>query len=197
MKKLLSWVLTGLLLLGSVTPVQAFMQRITNKHIHAYGNVNYSDEIEMRKFLATTTSNTIKITINSPGGMATVNMGIIYTLEQWKAAKPGRMIITEVTGHALSAAAILFLIGDIRICHQNSVYMVHKAWLADDRGEPVPAEAIPDEHRRGLEEMNTFMINRLSKIVGESTAKQMVTLEGTWLYGPEILAAGLATKLLP
>jgi ATP-dependent protease ClpP protease subunit len=69
------------------------------------------------------------IKINTTGGSVGATLGIINEIKDMK--QKGILIVTEVQNQALSAGAMLFVQGDIRIVHKGDTIMFHNAHLRD------------------------------------------------------------------
>jgi len=192
MKKILA-VLTGLaLLVGSALPASGLMGYINRQTIMLYGEVVSGDEVEIR-ILFDGQEEEYQIIINSPGGRAFVCLSIAQHIKSLQ--DMGKKVTTEVSGMAMSAGAIIWMMGDVRIAHRNDVIMFHGVQMVNPVTKtPIPRELLDDSDRFVMDTLNGFMMEELAKIVGKKKAEKMIEGE-TWLTGKQAFDMGLATIL--
>jgi ATP-dependent Clp protease protease subunit len=138
---------------------------------------------EFRKMLATVTTPTIVLKINSPGGNVFDGIAIHNDLADHAAE-----VHVEVTGLAASAASIVAMAGDKITVAKNAFLMIHNAWTV----------AVGD--RRAFADVAATLgqiDDVLAKTYVERSGQKLsdiVTMmnDETWLNGDEAVAAGLA-----
>jgi ATP-dependent protease ClpP protease subunit len=194
MKNLLGLLVAGLILLGSVIPAGGVTEKINDNTIMIYGAISIHDGLQLRKFTA---GDQIwyHLVINTKGGLAMFMQDMVYAILDLQ--RRGVHIITEVTAFACSAGAVLWMMGDERIAHDNSMIMFHKAWQPNPWGKPTDAKDIDEHDQMILDNFDDVMFKVVEKIVGEERAKLLITDEDVWVNGEVAYKLGLATKLLP
>lgn len=132
-------------------------------------------------------SDTVTVSINSPGGNFFEGVAIYNLLKQDK-----RKVTVEVVGLAASAASIIAMAGDeVRIA-ESAFMMIHNAWglvigNATDMRDTADLFSKFDESMAGLYAKRGNM--------GEDEARAMMEKE-TWMTGKEAVEAGLADSLM-
>ena len=191
MKKLLAALIGVIMLVGYAVPAGCLMGYINRQTIMVYDEVQPGDEVEIRT-LFDGQEEEYHITINSKGGAAFVGLSIINHIKDLK--ESGSKITTEVSGTAMSAAAIIWLMGDVRICHKNDIIMFHGAKMINQYGQPIPDEQMKDGDRLIISTINQAMAEELAKYIGEKEAKEAIEND-LWLTGQEAFEMKIATTL--
>lgn len=132
MKKLLSIVLAGLLILSvggckievkDTTEVQNAWEVLQPDGTILVDSFDYPS---LKSFLHRTTEvKDYHIIIHSPGGVAVNCVAMMNRIADLQ--RQGAVITTEVLGMGLSGGALLFIMGDNRIIHDGAVLMFHSA----------------------------------------------------------------------
>jgi ATP-dependent protease ClpP protease subunit len=191
MRKILA-VLTGLcLLVGSAVPATGLIGYVNRQTLVVYEEVQPGDEVEIRALFDGQESE-YHIVVNSKGGHAFVGLSIVNHINDLK--ESGAHITTEVSGTAMSAAAIIWLTGDVRIVHKNDMLMFHGARMVNQYNQPIPEEQMTEDVKKVIGTINAGMEAELAKIVGEKKAKKMIEDE-TFMTGQEAFELGIATTL--
>lgn len=129
---------------------------------------------------------TIRVLINSPGGMVYDGIAMCNTLR----SHPAR-VIAVVQGLAASAATFIAVTADETIMAPNSELMIHDAWImcaGDAR-----------EHRATAEDLDRISDNIASMYAAKAgstvrTWRQRM-LDETWYTAAQAVAAGLADRI--
>ena len=191
MKHLLAILIVILLLVGFATPAGCLIGYVNRQTIVLYDQVSDGDEVEIRT-LFDGQEKSYHITINSPGGAAFVGMSIVNHIRDLK--ESGAHITTEVSSLAMSAAAIVWLMGDVRIVHKYDILMFHGARMIGSDGNEVPETMLEDNDKFVINNINESMREELAKYVGNKKAKEAI--DGEWfLTGKQAFEMGLATTL--
>jgi len=192
MKKILATIIGLVMLVGTALPASGLIGYINRQTIMLYDEVASGDEVEIR-ILFDGQEEEYQIIVNSHGGRAFVCLSIAQHIKSLQ--DMGKKVTTEVSGMALSAGAIIWMMGDIRIAHRNDVIMFHGVQMINPQtGQPVPRELLDDSDRFVIDTLNGFMIEELTKIIGKKKAEKMIEGE-TWLTGKQAFDMGLATIL--
>jgi ATP-dependent protease ClpP protease subunit len=103
------------------------------------------DILTYKSFMAETTEvKDYHIVIHSLGGNATNMLGMINRIENLQAQ--GAFITTETYSVAMSAGANVFLLGDQRIAHSGSIFMLHAVGSSDRFGNRKTTKTIMKEY---------------------------------------------------
>jgi ATP-dependent protease ClpP protease subunit len=179
------------LLVGSAVPATGLIGYVNRQTLVLYGEVVPGDEVEIRA-LFDGQEKEYHITVNSKGGHAFVGLSIVNHINDLK--ESGAHVTTEVSGTAMSAAAIIWLTGDVRIVHKNDMLMFHGAKMVNRYGQEIPDSEMTDDSRLVIGTINAGMAAELAKILGEKKAKEVIEAE-TFMTGQQAFDMGLATTL--
>lgn len=136
----------------------------------------------------------VTIEIYSYGGDLFSAWRIKGLSEEWVAQ--GGKLNTKVYGGAISAAAILFAIGQERIIHAQAEIMFHELWSFKFFDVSTPSDK-EDEARvlRHLQDnITSWLATRCNKTKNE--LDELMKKREYWLNGKEAFEIGLATKLI-
>jgi ATP-dependent protease ClpP protease subunit len=130
----------------------------------------------------------IRVLLNSPGGVATEGVAIYNLL----AAHPAKVTM-DVVAYAASAASVILQAGDERLVRAGSIVMVHNAsgltWGTADEHDKMAAV---------LRTLNTGMVSIYSKRTGQSEKKCAdMMAEETWMSPADAVALGFADREIP
>lgn len=162
--------------------------------LYIYGEIAsstwYGDEVtpvEFQKELAALGDvETIDVYINSPGGDAFAGITIYNLLKRHKAK-----IVTHNDALAASAASVIFEAGDIRVCAQNSVTMVHFA-LTCACGNKADLRKVADV----LETFDEQLVQIYADRTGLQNEEVRSMLEAeTWMSCEEAKEKGFADEI--
>jgi ATP-dependent protease ClpP protease subunit len=173
-------------------PASGLIGYINRQTLMVYGDVQEGDEVEIRT-LFDGQEDEYQIIINTPGGSAFTCMSIAQHIKSLQDA--GAKVTTEVAGMASSAGAIIWIMGDERIVHKHDMIMFHSVQFYDlVTGETIPEHELSEGDILIKDTLNSFMVERLTKVIGKKKAESM--LEGeNWLTGQQAFDMGLATIL--
>jgi ATP-dependent protease ClpP protease subunit len=187
MKKLISLVLAGCLMLAAPTVVMSDIKVVGRSEISGQINImidhritenSYGEFMEATGHLRNTR---INLYIHTNGGDAYATVGIVNRILDLK--DRGCKIVTIVMAKALSAGGYIFLMGDERIAYEGSTLMFHammqqksKAFvdrMRKDRGVAVGVAVI--------ERMDKYIGERFRKVVGDRMSEKTIQyfLNGT------------------
>lgn len=131
---------------------------------------------------------TIRVNMNSPGGVATDGVAIYNAL----AEHPAKVEIT-VLGMAASAASYIFQAGDVRMMGAGAMVMVHNPWSIVI-GEAADMRAQADILDKIAESFGGILQARSGQTAEQIT--QWLDAE-TWFTAAEAVDAGLADEVIP
>ena len=198
MKHLIRWLLPIVISLGLALQPIAHAQTTAiyddGRHVELmiHGGINNAqDEVNIRA-LSAGDLESIKIIINSPGGDVPEMLGMFMHIEDLKAN--GVHVTTEVTGRALSAGAFLWLLGDERIVHKNSVLMFHKPQYLNAYGV-VDCKTISPAACWSLELDTKWGYDLLRSIASEKVTDYLFNEENVYINGQGAFDLGLATEI--
>ena len=138
--------------------------------------------------------NKVTIEIYSYGGDLFAAWRIKGLIENW--IESGGQIDTKVYGGAVSAAAILFAVGQERIAHAQAEIMFHELWTFSffEVSTPSDTESKAKVLRHLQDNITSWLASRcdLTKEELDSLMKK----KEYWLNGKEAFEIGLATKLI-
>jgi ATP-dependent protease ClpP protease subunit len=157
-----------------------------------YGGIQSGDEVEIRT-LFDGQEEEYQIIINSQGGSGLVCMSIVNHIKSLK--DMGKKVTTEVSGYAASAAAIIWLMGDVRIAHATDIIMFHGVQMLNaETGNKIPRSEWDEGSKLIVDTLNNFMKEELTKMIGAKQADKAIKGE-LWLTGKQAYKLGLATIL--
>ncbi len=163
------------------------------KTINIYGNITsypYMDSdissSMLSKELGEEEYDEIIVNINSFGGEVAEGLSIYNQLKNHKAK-----VKTICNGFACSIASIIFLAGDERIMCENSLLMIHNAWVASC-GNSKELKKVAED----LEKITQQSINIYQEVTGidEEKIKELLDNE-TWLDSKEAMELGFITSI--
>jgi len=210
MKKLLACILGVLMMLGVfVTPVSSEVEEVQRieiggqKHVHLFLTAFY--DMDYYKLLKATVDmkegDCLKITIMSSGGPALPTLAMLNHIESLKAK--GIHITTESAGAILSAGAMLWITGQIRIVHSSDAVMFHTVVVRGPYG-PVKRDTLPKEGQWLMKQLDYYMRQYLLDIIHDTEkVNELMNADGNkegetnenWYTGEEIFKMGIATEL--
>ena len=145
----------------------------------------------------------LKITIMSGGGPVVPLIAMVNYLEALKAR--GVHLTTEVAGMSMSAAAILWMMGDERIVHPHDYMMFHGAVVLDVYGRPQSREQMGAVNAWVLDWADHMMRQLLLDTLHDTElVNELMAKEGNlgpdshnmhFYIGSDIYKMGIATKL--
>lgn len=191
MRKILAALIGAIMLVGYAVPAGCLMGYINRQTIMVYDAVQPGDEVEIRA-LFDGQEKAYHIVLNSKGGHAFTGLSIVNHIADLK--ESGAHITTEVSGTAMSAAAIIWLMGDVRIAHRNDIIMFHSAQLMNRQGQVVPREVLGSNELLILDTINKAMYDKIAEITDEKTAKNAIEND-LYITGQQAYAMGFATTL--
>ena len=191
MKKLLATLAMLALLAGFATPAGCLIGYVNHQTIMIYDRIVPGDEVEIRA-LFDGQETEYHIVLNRPGGRAFTGLSIVNHIADLK--ESGAKITTEVSGTAMSAAAIIWLMGDVRIAHPHDIIMFHGAIMTTPDGRRIPPELIDGNDKMVIDTINQAMYERIAEITDEKTAKKAIE-EDLYITGREAFRMGFATTL--
>ena len=118
--------------------------------------------------------------------------GIRNRIKQLQAK--GYHITTEVSGRAVSCAAMLWFLGDTRIAHNTDIIMMHKAFVSSNWGK---VEEPKEPHKTNLRHMNNIVRQDLLDVLKDTDlVNTMLDGKDHWYRGQEILMNNLCTEYI-
>ena len=96
---------------------------LRHRRVFLLDNINTESETKLIKQLTVLDAvnhKNILLTINSDGGFLTSGVNIINTFSMLKSP-----VLTLISGHACSMAALISICGDKRLMFKNSIWMMH------------------------------------------------------------------------
>lgn len=166
---------------------------MNTKTINIYGDITsypYMDSdissSMLAKELGEEEYDEIIVNISSFGGEVAEGLSIYNQLKNHKAK-----VKTVCNGFACSIASIIFLAGDERVMCENSLLMIHDAWVASC-GNSKELKKIAED----LEKINQQSINIYQEVSGldEDKIKELLDNE-TWLDSKEAMELGFVTSI--
>lgn len=156
------------------------------------GQMAWSDEpsleaLTLVREIEQITASTIRLRINSPGGLVADATAIFNALR-----RHGAHIETYNDAEASSAGSFLFMAGDTRVMAGNALLMIHSAW-AFVGGNPKQLR----KHAETLDRQNAALVPAYARS-GMDTADVEALLadgENHWFTADEAEAAGFATAV--
>lgn len=136
------------------------------------------------------TTDTVRIRINSPGGDVTHGVAMFNAIKRARAA--GKRVTTHVDGEAASMASYIMLAGERVVIAENATVMIHEPW----------AIAVGDEH--AMRTMaDALAMTRDSSLVpayaqksGKSVADiRSILAAETWLDADGALSEGFVDEI--
>jgi ATP-dependent protease ClpP protease subunit len=165
-----------------------------DEEIGSYG-INAKDFIEEVKGAG---SKNIELTINSGGGSVFEAFAIYDFLKT-----SSYNVSVEIVGVAASAASVLALAGDeLPTMTENSVIMIHNAWMPVVSGEGMDSDAIRDyieELEKNASLMDALNL-RIAKIYTKATGmdlekvQEMMAAE-TWIFAEDAYEMGFVKEV--
>lgn len=134
---------------------------------------------------------TIRVRINSPGGVASEGHAI-RTVIRGHAADTGARVIVEVHGLAASAATVIAMAGDEIHIAEDARFMIHEA-----HGIAVGSAADFERAARAVEAANEALATAYTRRTGKTKAevRKLMAAE-TWYTGAEAVEAGFADGVI-
>ena len=133
----------------------------------------------------------VHVRINSPGGLAYDGVAIYNALSH----HDGDVNVT-VEGIAASAATIIAMAGDHVSMHENSTFMIHRAW-----GLAIGNRETMAEMTSVLDKLDGQITGTYAARTGQSKAEMLGMrtgdVDGTYLDAYEALAAGFIDDIIP
>lgn len=129
----------------------------------------------------------VEVHINSTGGFAAEGIAMFNSLRQF----PGD-VVTINHGHALSAAALVFLAGDRRLVSPGSHVMIHRASLCGASGNADVLRKVV----RSLDDLDRSVAEMIAERVGKAAADVLDLMSAeTWFTSEEAVRQKWATGL--
>ena len=128
----------------------------------------------------------INVRVNSIGGVVQYGLGIYNALARRKGD-----VTTYNDGFACSAAAIVMLAGDRRVCPPASMMMIHNA-SGGGEGTAKDMRTIAD----CLDTIDDVQASTLAMVSGKKTKAEFAAMLAatTWMTGEQAVECGLATE---
>lgn len=145
----------------------------------------------------------LKLIIMSPGGPAQVLLAMVTYVEDLKAR--GVKVTTESYSMTASAGAVLWLTGNVRICHEHDLFMFHTAVMMGYDGRIIPRSLLDADALFVLDQLNYWMrqylldilhdtelVNKLLKSDGNQEGS---TSNMNWFTGQQVFDMGIADEM--
>ena len=172
-------------------PAGCLIGYVNRQTLVVYDTVLPGDEVEIRA-LFDGQEKEYHIIINSKGGHAFTGLSIVNHIKDLK--ESGAKVTTEVSGTAMSAAAIIWLMGDVRIVHKNDIIMFHGAKMMNQYDQPVPEDQIDKGDKLVIDTINEAMYVELAKLMPEKEARKAIE-DDLYVTGQQAFEMKLATTL--
>lgn len=131
---------------------------------------------------------TVRVTINSPGGYVTEGMGIYDYLR----SLPDCTIITEALGQCSSIATAIFLAGSVRLIHPHTESLLHLP-SGGCIGTAEQIQTYADEMARCQQDLIDLYVERAGM---DAQAIADILAQERTIMADEILSLGIATQIV-
>jgi ATP-dependent protease ClpP protease subunit len=141
----------------------------------------------------------VRVILDSPGGHAFEMISVVNVLQDFQ--RKGGHVTTEIYGFGMSAAAVMFLVGDDRIMHSGSVLMLHEARYGG-YGKSYRVREFREMEKWHLVDSLTLINDVMAELLREKTElterqiKYWLEFEdANYMSAKEALDWGMATEL--
>lgn len=193
MKKLLAGLTTAVLIFGFAITGACVTEPISDHSVMVYGSISLHDGLNMSKFLKKEHKE-VEIVINTWGGMASQLLTMVYAVENAK--ERGIKIITHATGDCMSAGAVLFMLGDERIAHENTLFMFHKTRVLDAFKNIIPRKDLQPHQILAMDLIDNVQRRILAEFLNKEKIELLMQDDDLYMSGIDAYKMGLVTKLL-